>query len=599
MNQSFSQEISPATDFVRFEPREILARAVSFLRVHAAACCAGALLLVMALQMFAVIRRKSITVDEIVMIPSAYYHLSSGNFQLVNEHPPLSKLVAGAPLLFVQPEEARPDQITAPPGSPDAKWAYNDSFWENNFDRFDSIGFWARAGMIGLTIGLGILVFGFARELFGDAPAVIATALFALEPTVLAHGRVVQTDIPAAFGYLLFFIALYRFNRRRDWRRAVWLGTAAAIAILGKYSMLLVGLMLAAYFAALFWRAAGADVRRTLLHMSLVLVAILFIVNAAYFFHHPPLSPADVQWMNDSFISDPRVFENATRLLSWVLPKDFVLGILFQFVHNSAGHYAGLLGMYSQTGWWYYFPVAFALKTTLPFLLLSLGALAWASYEVFRKKDWRFGWLIVPFVVYTIFVLFSHIDIGVRYYLPAYPFLFIASGALLDRLIKLRRARRVGMLIAIVMLAWIGIEAVRAFPNHISYMNQLASRAPHWWYLSDSNVEWGDDLKATAAYLHARGETRVTDATLGGFFMLHHYGIDRVDALDPKFDAAPMPRYIAVGASYMNGSTIPANFGRTAGLSDAERVNIFAEYRNRVPEAVFGNSVFLFRQDLR
>ena len=363
--------------------------------------------------------------------------------------------------------------------------------------------------------------------------------------------------------------------------------------------MLLVGLVLAAYFAALLWRVARSDVRRTLLHASLVLVAILFVVNAAYFFIHPPLSPADVQWINDSFTSHPRAFENMTRLLSWVLPKDFVVGILFQFVHNSAGHYASLLGMYRQTGWWYYFPVAFALKTTLPFLLLSFAALAWASYEIVRKKDWRFAWLIVPFVVYTIFVLFSHIDIGIRYYLPAYPFLFIASAALLDRLLRSTRARIVATLIAIMLLAWIGVEAVRAFPNHISYMNQLASRAPHWWYLSDSNVEWGDDLKATAAYLHARGEDRVTDATLGGFFLLHHYGINRVDALDPNFDTAAAPRYIAVGASYLNGSTIPANFGRTVGLSDAERVNIFAEYRNRVPEAVFGNSVFLFRQSVR
>ena len=86
---------------------------------------------------------------------------------------------------------------------------------------------------------------------------------------------------------------------------------------------------------------------------------------------------------------------------------------------------------------------------------------------------------------------------------------------------------------------------------------------------------------------------------LNKIFLLHHYGINRVDALDPNFDAAAAPRYIAVGASYMNGSTIPANFGRTVGLSDAERVNIFAEYRNRVPEAVFGNSVFLFRQNDR
>src|SRR5437870_9098436 len=150
MNQSFSQEVSPATDFVIIEPRQLLASAVSFLRVHAAAFCAGALLSVMALQMFVVIWRKSITVDEIVMIPSAYYHLAAGNFQLVNEHPPLSKILAAVPLLLVQPDEIRPEQITAPPGSPDAKWAYQQSFSENNNALFESRSFWPRVPMIAL-----------------------------------------------------------------------------------------------------------------------------------------------------------------------------------------------------------------------------------------------------------------------------------------------------------------------------------------------------------------------------------------------------------------------------------------------------------------
>src|SRR6266849_131473 len=185
----------------------------SFVLVNAAKLLCAALLVAMSLQMLAVISRKSITVDEIAMIPAAYYHLADGNFQLVNEHPPLSKIVAAVPLLFVQPEEARPDQITAPPYSPDARWAYQQSFWENNFDHFDSLGFWPRVAMILLTVALGILIFRFARELFGTRTAVLAVALFSLEPTVLAHGRVVQTDIPAAFGYLLFFMALYRYGR--------------------------------------------------------------------------------------------------------------------------------------------------------------------------------------------------------------------------------------------------------------------------------------------------------------------------------------------------------------------------------------------------
>src|SRR5437762_6932465 len=191
MSEPFNQESE--TSYLVFEPQRLWAALLAFVRRHAAELLCAVLLVLMSLQMLGVVARKSITIDEIVMIPSAYYHLAAGNFQLVNEHPPLSKIAAGVPLLFVQPEEARPHQLTAPPYTPDARLAYESSFWENNIDRFDTLGFWAGAGMIGLTVALGILIFRFARELFGARTAVLAVALFALEPTVLAHGRLVPT----------------------------------------------------------------------------------------------------------------------------------------------------------------------------------------------------------------------------------------------------------------------------------------------------------------------------------------------------------------------------------------------------------------------
>ena len=132
----------------------------------------------------------------------------------------------------------------------------------------------------------------------------------------------------------------------------------------------------------------------------------------------------------------------------------------------------------------------------------------------------------------------------------------------------------------------------------MTYMNQLAGRAPHWWYLSDSNVEWGDDLRALAIYLQERGETRVRDATLGGFFTLHYYGIDRVDALATSAHSEPT-RYTAIGASYLNGSTVPRQTADGQPLTFIERMNAFAAYRNRVPEAVFGGSIYLYREDSR
>src|SRR2546423_10212339 len=111
------------------------------------------------------------------------------------------------------------------------------------------------------------------------------------------------------------------------------------------------------------------------------------------------------------------------------MPTDFVMGVFCHLWLNHEGHPAGLLGMYSRFGWWYYFPVAFALKTTLPFLLLAIASLSWAIYRWVKDREAQFFWMLAPFLVYTIYVLGSRIDIGVRYYLPAYPFLFILAGA--------------------------------------------------------------------------------------------------------------------------------------------------------------------------
>lgn len=552
-----------ATTLLVFEPRRFLSLSLAFVRSHAAEFTSGVLLAVMGLQMFAVIGRKSITIDELVMIPSAYYHLVDNDFQLVNEHPPLSKLAAAVPLLFVQPNEE----------------ADHGAFWDYNLKKYPSIAFWSRAGMIVLTLALGVLIFIFARTLFGSTTAVLAVALFSFEPTMLAHGRVVQTDVPAAFGYLLFFMALYWYSSATTWRGAVWLGLAAGLALLTKFSMLLIGLVLPPAFIILWWLSSRRRV--VALQAGVVLLAMIFIVNAGYFFQHAALNEADCDWITAKFVVHPELVVRGSELLSHIVPKEFVLGILYQAVHNAGGHSAGLLGMYSDTGWWYYFPIAFALKTTLPFLLLSLVAIGWAIFKLVKHSDVRFVWLLAPTLLYSVFVLFSHINIGVRYLAPIFPFLMIAGAALLDYLLKQRRA--IATVFVNVLLAWMMIEAVHIYPNHMTYMNAIASAHPHWWYLSDSNVEWGDGVRELAIYLKQHGENRVVDGTLGGFGLLRFYGIERVDPFGKQPDDGSGPKYIAVGASNLNGSTVVGH------------VDYFDAYRHQTPEAIVGDSIYVFR----
>ncbi|HEX8720297.1 MAG TPA: glycosyltransferase family 39 protein [Pyrinomonadaceae bacterium] len=583
-------------DFV-FEPRRALWAARSWARGRRAALAASALLALAAAQMLSVVWSKSITVDEIVMIPAAYYHLAAGNCQLVHEHPPLSKILAGLPLLFLQPDETDPRKLGLAPDSPQGKWTYEERFWEDNPALFESISFWARVPMIALTVLTGALLFRFARELFGAGAALLAVALFSLEPTLLAHGRVVQTDVPAAFGYLLVCYALLKYLRATTARRAALLGAAGGVACLTKFSMLMVAPLLGLLFVALWWRAPRGGGGAVAAHAAAAALAALLVINAAYFFDHRPLGFEGVKWLHEGAGEEagPAVVR-AVEAARHVLPTDFVLGLLWQLWHNRVGHNAGLLGMYSARGWWYYFPVAFALKATLPFLLLSVASLAWGAFGFVRRRDRRFLFVLAPFAVYAAASMAGALNLGVRYFLPAYMFLFVLGGALLERLLKSgRRRRRAGALAAAALLAWTCAEAARAYPDHMSYMNQLARARPHWWYLSDSNVEWGDDTRALAEYLRSKGEKKARALFLGGFLTLHHYGVDYLDALAvPK---GPPPRYTALGASFLNGSTVPDydRGGRPA--TDEERVNTFDEYRRRTPERVFGGSIYLFREE--
>src|SRR5205823_11954156 len=107
----------------------------------------------------------------------------------------------------------------------------------------------------------------------------------------------------------------------------------------------------------------GKPWTRGIAHLAMVTLVSVVTVNAAYFFQHRRLGPSDVQWIQLTFPTFAGTLTLLTSALSHLVPVDFVLGILYQVWHNAQGHPAGFLGMYSRTGWWYYFPVAFALRS--------------------------------------------------------------------------------------------------------------------------------------------------------------------------------------------------------------------------------------------
>jgi 4-amino-4-deoxy-L-arabinose transferase-like glycosyltransferase len=574
--------------------------ASDFLSRRAGVLCVVLLTLAGA-QMLTVIRQKSITVDEYVLIPAGFYHLTEGDYRPVNEHPPVAKVLGAAPLVLLG-AEAPP--VEAGPHGYDYFLDRFDEFWRLNAGRLDYLSFWARVPLVAVALVLGALVFVFARRYWGPRAALFAVALYSLEPTVLAHGRVVQTDVPSALALLLFSFALYEYLKAPAARGAAYVGLAAGFAAVTKFSMVALAPVLCVVCAALVLFAPRKGLRRAAVaaHAGALALAAVFAVNAGYFFHHAP--PETLEEALARAVVPLDVGQGTLRvvagagyhLLQIVFPRDFVMGVGWQLGHAEIGHHAGLLGSYSQHGWWYYFPVAFALKTPLPVLLLTLGGLAWGVARLRREREGRLFVLLLPTALFTLLLMFSTINIGVRYYLPAYPFFFMLAGAMLDDV--LRRGRAGGRVAAAALAAasfcWAGVEAARAYPDHMSYMNQLASGAPRWWYLSDSNVEWGDDVRELALYLRGRGETRVGAALLG-WQLLELYGVEQAAVFVPPGESPEETRYVAVGASLLNGSTVPADFDEGWELNEYERVNYFDEYRRRTPERVFGGSIYLYR----
>ena len=555
---------------------------------------AVAILGVMAIMLVSITARKSITADEIVLIPAAYYHWVARDVHLIGQHPPLCKLLAGFPLLFIQPNEWKPEAVDPAVPPDQTEWAYVQHFWSDNRAAFETISFWSRIPMIALTLALGGLLFLFVRDLLGPRTATLAVLLFALEPTVLAHGRIVQTDIPAAFGLLATLFATWRYLRSPSWKNACHLGLAAAVAILAKYSMLIVAPGLFAIFVALVCLRPAR--RQSLVwHVLIATIVLLLVINAAYFFHSRALTAGDLKWVAGAFPDTKDILIGMLHVFRWVVPTDLIMGVYWQLHHAKVGHPASLLGMYSNHGWWYYFPVAFFLKSTIPFLVLSVVSFVWATLRA--RKELRWLMLLVPLAVYSGLMLTSPIDIGIRYCLPGYVILVALAAALLDFLFSYRGPplrRHAARAAALLALFWMAAETVRTFPHYIPYMNQLAFARPHWWYLSDSNVEWGDDSKALADWLKARGESQVRGLLLGCFATLDFYQVNYLDALAKS--AGPAPRYTALGASFLNGSTVsPYDIdGRRA--SDDERVNTFDSYRRRTPEAVIGGSIYVYRE---
>ena len=252
--------------------------------------------------------------------------------------------------------------------------------------------------------------------------------------------------------------------------------------------------------------------------------------------------------------------------------------------HNAGGHSSYLLGMRSETGWWYYFPVVFAVKSTMAALagaVLLLGAALWQIW----KREWispmTLG-LTLPPLLYFVFSMTSGINIGMRHILPIYPFLYVGAAAWLAT----RENRRPGIYALGMLVALQMGECARITPDYLAFFNELAGgpgRGPQ--YLVDSNIDWGQDVKKLGLWLDAHGGKRRARVYYFGNAQMRYYGIDEMGYPEPLDQKGwdEIDEYCVANVTPLNGVYVP--------------LNSLAPLRMREPVAKIGWSMYVY--DLR
>lgn len=472
-------------------------RAVPMRRVRSVAV--GAMLLLFAVQLLRVAWLYSATWDEAHHLFDGYTVWTRHDHRLNPEVPPLVKLTAALPLL--------PMHLYAPPnqGRSEPKEAFLDGrafMVGNGVNRTLLPG---RLMCLLWTMGLAWLVYVAARAMFGTRAALCALLLFTFDPNVLANGTLITTDLGSAFCLFGAVYAWYRYGARPGWGRLVVVAAVVGLTLVVKFTGILVlPMLLLLAVADGLRRRSGEVLGRRLAAWAGVVLAGWVVVWAFYGFRYAA-APAGLELKPQlgaylASLPNPGDAAKLGLLARYrLLPEAYLWGLANTKL-TEAEYVSYFFGKIYRHGPWQYFPAAFLIKSTLPFLLLlACFALLWRSAGAGRGRELTF--LLVPVAVYFAVVTSSHFDIGARHLLPIYPFLYVIAGA---GGAALSRRGRWGMGVAAALLAWQVVTTVRVAPAYMAYGNEAwGGPTEVHRYLSDANVDWGQQLNAVRVYLAA------------------------------------------------------------------------------------------------
>jgi hypothetical protein len=506
------------------------------------AAAVGALLAVQWALAVSSLVRENATIDEVIHLPAGITYWQTGRFRLYHHNPPLVKLIAAVPVLL---SGARTDLLYRGAywlAEPPNKAGFAHEFAKLNADQYFEL--FARARLLMplfATLG-GLVVFAWSRRLYGDGGGLLSLALWTFCPNILAHGRLVTTDVGAtAIGVGATYL-FWRYLHQPTWRRAFAAGLALGVAQLAKFSLLLLyGLWPLLWgihtLLSLGWKSVSGRILRAA-GQGFVMVALsVLVINFGYGFEGigkplgrfnltcrmltrdvQPVPPQPVPPINPlhevSLLRVNRFRGTVLEGLPVPLPREYVVGFDDQKLEADGlpervwnrGAPAGMVrsypvyldGVLRAKSWPDYYLRALAYKVpegTWALVLLSLVILV-ASRR--SRAPWadELALLIPPAVVLGVMSFGTNINLGLRYVLPIFPYVYITAGKLVPWVAGLRRAARwaAGAFVGACLAATVAATA-SIHPHYLAYFN-WASGGPDRGseHLIDSNLDWGQDL---------------------------------------------------------------------------------------------------------
>jgi 4-amino-4-deoxy-L-arabinose transferase-like glycosyltransferase len=523
----------------------------------------------------------SLTADEPVHMAQGYVYWTRGDFRFAwaVAQPPLPDALAGIGLLL-QPGPAV-EELDGWTGGDHSRFVVAFLRWYGPGPALEAATFVARYPIILVALIGAAVVYRWARERYGRRAGWVALFLFTFDPNVLAHSGLATTDVLLMVWGFVGVYAATRWAATRSWKWGFLSGIALGLALASKTSGFfpvgIVGLLGITWALEDFRRqkSIGVWLRWAARLAAVVGIAVLTL------------------WAFYGFEIRPYPF--ATHWLLWQMLRK----------HAAEGHAAFLMGQVGHHGWWYYYPVAFLLKTPLPTLIL--GGIALMVLLRSPRKGWQDRDLWLYPLLYGLTTLFSTIAIGYRYLLPALPFFFILAGRLgtsptpqaAARVTPQAEARATYpllptpySLLRIASLAWLALGTLRIAPNYLAYFNELAG-GPYGGhrYLVDSNLDWGQSFKALRDWFRGQENARVPMPYVSFYtyaspelYYIFYNPIPPAPYTPPtlpsRFD--PAPGLYVIGATTLQGVM----------LNDPDTYDWF---RHREPVARPGIALFVYR----